>query len=169
MAKTLYNDKWMTITEHVVNIRGRKVKIQRYRQIDVVVILPVLDDGNFIMERQYRYGINKYLTEFPAGLIEKGEKPIDAARRELEEETGYKAGKIRLMFKEFYNPAMSSRVYHYFVAEKLKKSKRHLDRDEIINVVKVSPKRVEAMIKSRKLIDHKSIASYLYYGNYIAK
>ncbi len=167
MAKTLYRDKFLTVTVSDINVRGKKIAWHTYKEIDAAIVLPVMDDGRIVLENQYRHGIRKHMIEVPAGLIEKGEKPIEAAKRELEEETGYVAGKIRPMFKEFYNPAFSNRTFYYFLATDLSRGKVRLDESEIIKPILMAPEQVEKMIRAGRLHDHKTMVSFLYYKNYL--
>src|SRR5262245_26858217 len=77
--------------DRVKTSKGHVVTYTRYRASDVVIVVPFLDDGRLVMIRQYRYPLDKVLLEFPAGHVEGREDPAETAKRELEEETGYRA------------------------------------------------------------------------------
>jgi len=106
---------------------------------DWVNVVPVLADGeSLLMVRQYRQGAEALTVEFPAGLIEAGETPQAAARRELAEETGYAAGSLRPIGTIAPNPAFMSNRCHTFLAEDLRAGgSQELDALELLEVVRV--------------------------------
>lgn len=104
---------------------------------DWVITIPE-KDGNFLMVKQWRHGAKKLSVEFPGGVIDKGEEPEVAAARELQEETGYKAGKLTKLGSVNPNPALFSNKVHVFLAEDLTATgKQDLDHDEFINYIEV--------------------------------
>ena len=84
-----------------------------------VVILPILDDHRVIMIRNYRHAVERELWELPAGTMEPNEEPIDTARRELEEETGYRAGRLRPLMEFYTSPGILTERMYAFVATDL--------------------------------------------------
>ena len=109
---------------------------------DWVIVIPEKND-NFIMVKQWRHGEAALSVEFPGGVIDKGEKPEEAARRELEEETGYKAGKLIELGNVNPNPALFSNHVHFYLAQDLQATgKQCLDDDEFINCMELSKKEV---------------------------
>lgn len=109
---------------------------------DWVVVMPVIDDC-FLLVKQFRHGIESITAEFPGGIIEKGEAPIDAARRETEEETSYRAGKLTPLGDVNPNPAIYTNRLHIYLAEELTPiGEQHLDDDEFINYYKIPIKDV---------------------------
>ena len=109
---------------------------------DWVIVIPVLETPQgkkFVMVRQWRHGSYGLSLEFPGGVSEPGEEPIDAAAREMHEETGYKPGKIRKIGEFSSNPAIMSNRTHFFLAEDLVDTgKRKLDIDEYVETELVS-------------------------------
>lgn len=109
---------------------------------DWVIVIAEHND-NFLMVKQWRHGEQKLSVEFPGGVIDKGETPECAALRELEEETGYTAGKIEELGSANPNPALFSNHFHVFLATELvKKGSQKLDHDEFINCLELSKKEV---------------------------
>ena len=109
---------------------------------DWVIVLPEKGD-NFLMVKQWRHGEAGLSVEFPGGVIDKGEEPETAARRELEEETGYKAGKLTKLGFVNPNPALFSNHVHIYLATELQKTgKQNLDEDEFINCMELTKKEV---------------------------
>lgn len=113
------------------NIAGREL----VRHLGAVCIVPVTDDGQVILERQYRYVIDRVITEIPAGKLDAAnEDPLEAAQRELREETGYHAAEWISLGDFFPAPAYSDEKIRMFLARCLTPGERHLDADELINV-----------------------------------
>ncbi len=156
------------VEREVFKPHGKKFVFENIVSSNTALVVPVLDDGRLILERQYRYTVDKYLYEFPAGHIEKGESPAKAIARELEEESGYRPKKVNLMFKAYPVPGSKTELGHYFVGTGLVKTKIHLERDELITISKVTVKRALEMVRTNEIRDLKSIASLLFYVNYKA-
>lgn len=115
---------------------------------DWVIVIPELN-GKFLMVKQWRHGNNSLSIEFPGGVINRGEKPEIAANREMEEETGYKAGKLTYLGCANPNPALMKNRVHFFAAEELQGSGRqHLDEDEYIEYLQVPVEEVYEKIGS---------------------
>ena len=136
---------------------------------DAVAILPILDDGRIIIERQYRHPLERYLYEIPAGHIDEGETPMQAARRELEEETGYYPKKLKRMFGIFEAPGSFTQFLHVFLAENLEQKKISRETDEVITTIKVSLEKAQHMIMHNQICDAKTISSILYYSRLKSK
>ncbi len=117
---------------------------------DWVIVIPELN-GKFLMVKQWRHGNNSLSIEFPGGVINRGEKPEIAANREMEEETGYKAGKLTYLGCANPNPALMKNRVHFFAAEELQGSGRqHLDEDEYIEYLQVPVEEVYEKIGSEE-------------------
>ena len=109
---------------------------------DWVIVIPEKEE-NFLMVKQWRHGEAALSVEFPGGVIDKGEAPEQAARRELEEETGCKAGKLIELGSVNPNPALFSNHVHFYLAQDLcATGKQNLDEDEFINCMELSKKEV---------------------------
>lgn len=105
---------------------------------DWVIVIAEHND-KFLMVKQWRHGEAALSVEFPGGVIDKGEKPEEAALRELEEETGYKAGKLIKLGVVNPNPALFSNHVHFYLAQDLTATgKQCLDEDEFINYMELS-------------------------------
>ncbi|RSN67651.1 NUDIX hydrolase [Candidatus Korarchaeum cryptofilum] len=124
-----------------------------------VVIIPLLDDGRVVFLRQYRAAIASWILELPAGRVEDGEDPREAAIRELEEETGYRAQYVERVASAFVSPGYSDELMHIFIAKGLKPGIPHPERGEILEKVLMRPEEYLSDLDSVK--DMKSIASIL--------
>ncbi|PKK84783.1 MAG: ADP-ribose pyrophosphatase [candidate division Zixibacteria bacterium HGW-Zixibacteria-1] len=121
-----------------------------------VAIVPVIDDA-VIMVRQFRMAIDREILEIPAGKIDPGEKPEDCARRELEEETGYKAGTLIPAGAFYPSVGYTDEIIHIFLCFELKKANQKLDSDERIRVEKISISDLKKKLAARQLEDSKTI------------
>lgn len=162
-GKTVFGGGHMSVQE--VHLRMGGKRLTRYRVItnDSAVVIPFLDDDTVLMEKQYRFTVEGDLLEFPAGLVEKGEKPIDTARRELEEETGYRAKRVEFLFYAYPSPGVKVERAYYFVAHGLTRTRTSLDEGERIRVLRIKVGNLLRMIREGRIHDTKSVALALYY------
>ena len=126
-----------------------------------VAILPLLDDGRVILERQFRQPVSEILWEIPAGTLKRGEDPEDCARRELAEETGYSPNKLELLASVYLAPGYSSELIRLFVARGLRKTAPNTDADERIRTFAVEFDRLLEMIATGEIKDAKTICAAL--------
>lgn len=106
---------------------------------EACAILPELSEDNFLLTYEYRYPVDKTILSCPGGRIDPGEKPIDAAKRELLEETGYEAGELTYLNLFYPFPSVCDQKVHLFLAQDLKKVKEpNLDPLEEIQIDEVS-------------------------------
>jgi ADP-ribose pyrophosphatase len=161
--RTIHKNNFFSVEELTLSRNGKKFKNYRVAKPDVSVILPLIDKNHILLEKQYRPPVSHYIYEIPAGHIDKGESPIQAAKRELEEETGYVSSNIKLLAVTYPSPGILGTTEYVYVAKNLKKSKRSLDDDEEISIKKVSINTALKMIKSNQIKDDKTIVAILYY------
>ncbi len=125
-------------------------------------IIPLLPDNQIILVRQFRYPVGQVTLEVPAGKLDKvGEDPIECAKRELSEETGYTAGKYWKLTTIATTVGFSNEYIHLYAASDLTPGKIHPDSDEFINVVKIPLTAALQMVESGKIFDAKSAVSIL--------
>ena len=127
-----------------------------------VCCIPVLENGDICLIKQYRYVVKKYVIELPAGKLEIGEKPIDCAKRELEEEIGFEANRMR--FLTMFYPAVGfvNEEMHLFLAKELKKTHVNPDHDEFIEILPMALNRAVQMIWSGEISDAKTIIGLIW-------
>jgi ADP-ribose pyrophosphatase len=146
--------------------------IETVREIIVhpgsVVILPVLADGRIVLIRQYRHAAGQYLWELVAGHKEPKQTPLEGARRELLEETGYTARRVRKLFEIFPSPGLLGERMDVFLAQGLTKGTPNQEDDENITQKIVTLAEAEKWIRSGKIRDSKTIAGILYYARFVA-
>ncbi len=127
--------------EHI-KVFSRKLKLPNDKIVDwtftgrrdAVGVAAVFEDNSILLVKQYRPAVKVTTLEIPAGLLEEGECPMEAALRELEEETGYKANKIEKICEYFMSPGVSAGKFYLYYAEDLVKTEQHLDEDEFVEV-----------------------------------
>ncbi len=136
---------------------GKPAQREVIRHIGAVCVIPLTEDGNVVMERQYRYPIDRVILEIPAGKLDsKGECPEDAVRRELKEETGYIAEEwIRLGL--FYPAcAYSDEAIWMYLAKGLSKGACHPDEDEFLDVELIPLEELVRQVLAGELPDAKT-------------
>lgn len=134
-----------------------------------VVVLPVLPDGRVLLIQQYRYAARQYLWELVAGRMEGGETPEEGAARELKEETGYSAKKLKIFLEFFPTPGFLEEKMYLLLAKGLTPGAATPEDDEKIVAKAYTRKQLEEMLRKKKLRDAKTIAGVLYYLRFIAK
>jgi len=127
------------------------------------VILPLLDDGRVVLIRNVRRTVGKVLWELPAGTLESGEAPEVCAAREVEEETGYRAGSIAPLTEFFASPGILNERMYGFLATDLEQTSQALDADEEIEVFPIPQWQVRDMLKDGHIEDAKTITLLLYW------
>lgn len=127
------------------------------------LVIPLTHEGKLVLVRQYRFALQGRLLEFPAGTIEPGESPAQTVEREIEEETGYRAGAFQSLGKFPLAPGYSDEFIYAFLATDLEKLEMppDMDEDEDIEVVLMTPAELTTAILAGEPIDAKSIASFL--------
>ena len=134
----LFRRPWLTVRRDCVELPDGRQNPEFYilEYPDWVNVIAITDDGQFVMERQYRHGLGKTCFEIPAGVIEKGETPLEAAKRELMEETGYGEGEWKEIMSVSGNSSTTNNISHCFVAKGVKKiGTQNLDSTEDLEVV----------------------------------
>lgn len=139
---------------------------QSFREIikhpGAIAVIPILDDGRILLEKQYRKAVEKVLYEIPAGTLEKGEDLKACVRRELLEETGYAARKIEHLISFYPAPGYTSEMIHLFLARGLTLRKACPEEDETIVLAPMKLDRVMQLIRTGRIKDGKTILGMLY-------
>lgn len=126
---------------------------------EAVVVLAITDSNEVVLVRQYRSAANEVLVEVPAGKAEPLEAIELAAFRELEEESGYRAGKLEYMGHAFASPGISSEMYHFFLATQLAKGNPNPDDDEDTEAFLMPFEEFVEAINCDRIRDAKTIAA----------
>ena len=122
-----------------------------------IAVVAITKDKELVLVRQFRKPANQILLEIPAGVPKKGESPEDCARRELEEETGFHAKKVRKIWEGYASPGYSDEIIHFVLAEDIDLMKQKTDEDEFIEVDLVDVFACMDMLKNGKIRDNKTM------------
>lgn len=144
-----------------VDACGNVVRKDIVRHPGAVTIIPRPDDTTLIMIRNRRVSVNESLLEFPAGKIEPGESPIEAAHRELREEIGFAARILAPLGAFFTSPGLTDERMHVFVASELDEVGQSLVPGEDIQVVRIQECEFRGMIRRGEIVDGKTLAAFI--------
>lgn len=159
----------ITVTRDRVRLpTGRTTERMVVRHPGAVVILPLLPDGRIILVRQYRYAIGSDLWELPAGTLEPGEDPATTARRELQEEAGYRPGRLTELGAFYSAPGFCSERLWAYLAADLTPARLAGDDDEEIECVALTLAEVMAWAAAGKLQDAKTLATLFLFNQHQA-
>ena len=133
-----------------------------------VMVVPLLDDGRVVLERQYRYPMGSVMVEFPAGKLDPGEDSLVCARRELREETGYSAREWAFAGRLAPTIAYSDEVIDVWFARGLSLGERSLDDGETLDVFSATPAELLAWCRDGRVIDSKTLVGALWLQNLLS-
>jgi len=161
--KEVYKGDFLVIENLKVKLPdGNTGKRDVVRHPGAVAIIAFMDNETILLVEQFRIALNKTMLEIPAGKLEKGEVPLECAHRELEEETGYRAGNLEYLGTIATGAGFTDEIIHIYKASDLFKGVKGGDEDEFIEVSQYKIDEVKAMIKNGKIIDAKTISSLMY-------
>jgi ADP-ribose pyrophosphatase len=124
-------------------------------------IVPFVTDDEILLIRQFRYATGGFIYEVPAGTLHKGEAPEECARREIQEEIGHRAGRLRLLASIFTTPGFTDEIIHLYAAHDLTPVPQNLDHDEVLTVERVPFTQAIEMVRDGRIKDAKSICALL--------
>lgn len=136
---------------------GRRATREVVEHADVVAIVPLLEDGGVLLVRQYRLPTEQVMLEVPAGGVDEGETPEDAAQRELGEECGRRAGRLERLGGFYVSPGFCSEFVHVFLATELEPSPLRPEPDEQLAVVRVPLAEALRLVSAGEIRDAKSV------------
>lgn len=161
-SEHIYSGKVLSLRVDTIGLpEGGTSKREIVEHDESVVIVPIDSEGYVVLVKQYRKAAGKFLLEAPAGGIEKGEDPAQAAEREIQEEIGFRSNDMRYMGGFWMAPGFCTEYMHSYIANRLEKSSLPADEDENIEVVFLHKDDINSAIKSGEIEDSKSIASIM--------
>ena len=154
--------------DHVELPNGKSSTREWINHPGAVCIVPILPDGNLCLIRQYRYGPRDEFIEIPAGKLDTGEDPLVCAKRELQEEIGYIAGKLTFLTNIYPAIGFSNEKMWMYLAEDLQLSNQSLDQDEFLELFPLSLEEAINLINQGKITDVKTIIGILWLDRFLS-
>lgn len=159
--KNVFKGSIIDLFVETVVFPGQQAEMECISHPGGAAVVPLLPDESIVLIKQYRHCIGDTIWEIPAGRLEPGENPLDCAKRELEEEVGYKAARIRILTEIYSAPAYCTEIISIFLADDLKPSEQSLDDDEIIEVVTIPLVDAVEKVKAGEIKDAKTVVGIM--------
>lgn len=145
------------VVDDITTDQGIKTIREVFQHPGGAAVVPVLAGGDVLLVRQFRYPMQEYILELPAGKIDDGEPPEETAARELIEEVGYKAGRLTKIAECYSTPGFCDEKLHIYVAEDLTPAEAAGDHDEDLEVVRLTRAEVQEHLRQGRFRDAKTI------------
>lgn len=163
--KTVFTGKVLKMRFDRVRLpNGHEATREVVEHPGAVAIVPVTAEGKVVLVRQYRYPVQEVLLEIPAGKLDKGEQPEVCAHRELEEETGFKTGRLEHLATFYTGPGFTDEIMYLYLARDLTATAQRLDEDEFLAVGHYTPAEIKEMLAAKKINDGKTLIGLLMAG-----
>jgi ADP-ribose pyrophosphatase len=157
-SELAYDGEFLKVQRDTVRLPDGKTSVREYiKHPGAVVVLPVFDDGSILLERQFRYPLERVFIEFPAGKIDPGEHPLDCAKRELQEETGYTARDWKFVATIHNAIAYSNEHLDIFLARGLTAGEKKLDDGEFLEIFTSSVPEMLDWVREGQITDVKTV------------
>ncbi|HRO66678.1 MAG TPA: NUDIX hydrolase [Pseudobdellovibrionaceae bacterium] len=163
-SKIVYQGTFLKIAQDLVEGReGKKHRREYILHPGASVVVAILPDGKFVMERQYRHALQQEFLELPAGKLDPGEDPLAAARRELKEETGFEAREWTRLGVIHPCIGYSNEFIEVFLAKGLEQTGAQPDEGEELEVLSLSQEELDEEIRAGRLTDAKTLSALMLY------
>jgi ADP-ribose pyrophosphatase len=161
-SKKIFQGRLISVRVDTVEMPdGKKSTREIVEHPGAVAVIAITQDQELILVRQFRKAAGEIVLELPAGVPNKGERGEETARRELEEETGYFAKKIKKVCAGYASPGYSNEVLQFYLAEDMNKMKQKTDEDEFVEVDLIDVETCVDLLKQGKIKDNKTIVGIL--------
>jgi ADP-ribose pyrophosphatase len=165
-SNQVYSGKIINVFKDIVILPDGSESSREYIQFpQSVAILAITSDSNVILEKQYRYSIKQWINEIPAGKVDRNEDILIAAQRELAEETGYQSGTWTAIYSYYTSPGVLTEKQTLFLAQDLTKGTAQPELGENIIIETIAINEIEALLKSGKICDGKTLLALNFYLN----
>ncbi|MFN7695863.1 MAG: NUDIX domain-containing protein [Burkholderiales bacterium] len=169
LTETLIDGEWV-LQGNFLQVRRERVQLPSGREAQrefvvhpgAVMVVPLLDSGELLLERQYRHPLGRVMLEFPAGKLDAGEDPLTCGQRELLEETGYSAREWAYAGLLNNAIAYSTEGIHIYFARGLQAGFQQLDEGEFLELVAMSPEALDSACASGEVTDAKTLIGLLW-------
>ena len=156
-----FDGKLIKVTYDIADVNGKEAWREVVHHPGASAVVAIDEDNRIIMEKQFRYALNDYLLEIPAGKLDAGEDSLVCAKRELEEETGIIASEWISLGTIATSPGFCNEVIHLYVAKGLSKGEIHWDEDEYVEVERYTFDELLQRIKEETIKDSKTLSALL--------
>lgn len=167
-SKRLFKGRIISLRVDETLIGTRRISREVVEHPGSVAVVPLLSESEVILIKQYRYAVGRELLEIPAGTLEKGEKPLECAKRELVEETGYRAHRLRRLGSVYLAPGYCDELIHIYLAESLEFVGQKAEMDERIKVVVLSLEKALQEVLTQRFYDAKTMCGLFLAMNALA-
>ena len=169
--RVVFQGKYLQLHHADVRLPNGETSYREYlKHPGAEMIMPLFDNGDVLLERQYRYPLRKVFVEFPAGKKDEGETPLDTGQRELLEETGYRAERYTHVTDIHNALAYCDEVIHFYLAEGLTQvSEQQLDDNEFVQLLRVPLSELMTWVKNGWVPDVKTQLGAFWLQDYLSK
>ena len=158
MKQPIYKGKIIELSVETVTLpNGAMADVELIAHPGAAAVVPFKDDRTVIMIRQYRHAVGGYIYEIPAGKLQPGEDPRDCAKREVEEEIGYKVDTLEPLVSFLTTPGFTNEIIHIFSGKDLTPGTQNLGADEVLEIMELPLARTMDLIKNGTINDAKTI------------
>jgi ADP-ribose pyrophosphatase len=156
--REIYRGRVVNLGVETVTLpNGATVELEVIRHQGASAVVPLQEDGSVLLIRQYRHAAGGFIYEIPAGKLDPGENPLACAERELEEETGRRAGHLEHLLTFFTTPGFTDEIIHIYLATELIPGVQNLEHDEVLEVVEMPLEHALQRIADGTIRDGKTI------------
>ncbi|MCF0155721.1 MAG: NUDIX hydrolase [Veillonella sp.] len=156
-----FDGKLIKVTYDIADVNGQEAWREVVHHPGATAIVAITDEGKIVMERQFRYALDRALLEIPAGKLDPNESPLNCAKRELAEETGYRAEEWISLGTICTSPGFCDEILHLYLAKGLTAGETHWDPDEYVELEYMTLEEVLAAIGQEEVKDAKSLAALM--------
>jgi ADP-ribose pyrophosphatase len=168
-GEVAYDGGFLKVSRDRVALPDQKIAFREYiKHPGAVVVLPLFDDGRVLLERQFRYPLDRVFIEFPAGKIDPGEATLACAKRELQEETGYSASEWHFVTTIHNAIAYSDEFLDMYIARGLQAGESRLDDGEFLELFTATIPELLEMVRTGQVTDVKTIIGAFWLEKFVA-
>ncbi len=161
-TERVYDGKLLHIDrDQVLLPNGRETVLEIVRHPGASAVVPFVTDDEILLVRQFRYATEGYILEAPAGTLDPGEEPEACARREVEEEVGYRPGRLERLGCIYTTPGFTDELIHLWTAHDLTPARQKLDADEVLSVVRMPFEDALEKVRAGEIIDAKTLCALM--------
>ncbi|SFK93215.1 ADP-ribose pyrophosphatase [Paenibacillus sp. 1_12] len=165
-TQPIFQGKVISLQVDTVRLpNGKTATREIVKHPGAVAVLAIVDDKMLVVE-QYRKPLERNQIEIPAGKLDAGEDPLEAAKRELKEETGYSCDTMKLLCSFYTSPGFADEIIHLYVADQLTKGDAQLDEDEFLDVESITLEQAQQYMREQRISDAKTITALYAWQTY---